>query len=796
MQLLSGVSRDRPRYEREQSAGSHLPYARHVTDGIVALRDGNLMQMLRLDGLLFETADADEINYRKVLRDAMLRAIGTSRFALYHHVVRRRVRVAAAGTFPDAFSRALDEKWQARLTARALYANELFVTIVRRPLQGRTGMLDATRNFLGRSLQSGDRDATIAAECRALAAATDQLVASLASYGARRLTLYDTPAGPCSEPLELLSTLYNATLRPVRLPLGDLGDYLPYRRISFGHSALELAPAAGAAKAFAAIVSIKDYPGETTPGMLDEVLRIPGEMVLTQSFALIDRAAGLGRMNLALRRMRAADDEALSLRAGLAQAKDDFAAGKAAFGEHHMTILLRGASLAEVDAMSAEAQGVLAELGIVAVREDVGLEPAFWAQFPGNFRAIARRAIVSSANFAALASSHNFPIGQASGACWGSPVTTLETTAAGPYHFNFHHGDLGNFTLIGPSGSGKTVILTFLLAQARRFRPRIVLFDKDRGAELFIRAIGGAYDVLRPNRPSRLNPLRLADTPENRRFLGNWLARLVQLEGEPLTPEERAQIDAAIAANFAAPTALRRLGALADLFRGDQRPHPQDLYARLQPWCGDGAHAWLFDNVEDGVDLDRDTLGFDMTHILDDPLLRTPAMMYLFHRVEERLDGSPAIIVVDEGWKALDDAIFVAQIRDWEKTIRKKNGIFGFVTQNASDALSSRIGSAVIEQSATQIFTVNPKARAEDYIDGFGLTAHEFEIVRALPDTAHCFLLKHGAESVVARLDLSGERDLLIILSGRESVIRKFDAIRADVGDAPAAWMPELLKAV
>ena len=155
-----------------------------------------------------------------------------------------------------------------------------------------------------------------------------------------------------------------------------------------------------------------------------------------------------------------------------------------------------------------------------------------------------------------------------------------------------------------------------------------------------------------------------------------------------------------------------------------------------------------------------------MTQILDDPAMRTPAMMYLFHRVEERLDGTAAIIVVDEGWKALDDDVFVRRIKDWEKTIRKRNGIVGFATQSAQDALESRIASAIIEQAATQIFMANPKARADDYIDGFGLTPHEYELVRTLPDNAHCFLIKHGAESVVARLNLTGERDLLTILSG------------------------------
>jgi type IV secretion system protein VirB4 len=184
-----------------------------------------------------------------------------------------------------------------------------------------------------------------------------------------------------------------------------------------------------------------------------------------------------------------------------------------------------------------------------------------------------------------------------------------------------------------------------------------------------------------------------------------------------------------------------------------------------------------------------------MTHLLEDPVTRTPAMMYLFHRVEERLNGQPSIIVVDEGWKALDDDVFVARIRDWEKTIRKRNGIVGFATQSTGDALESRIASAVIEQSATQIFLPNPKAQESEYCKGFGLSGHEFDLIRTLPDTSRCFLVKHGTESVVARLNLNGERDLLTVLSGRERTVRMLDDIRSEVGDSPDAWMPVLLGA-
>lgn len=793
MQFLSGL-RPTPDFAREARAGQRLPYAFHVDDRTIETRDGLLLQMLRLGGLLFETANTDELNYRKVLRDAMLQAIGSPRFAIYHHILRKRIMPSIEANMPDSFSARLDQLWRERLHTKQLYANELYLTIVRRPLRGRIGTADKLASFLSRGAGRKAREAGRASELRALNAASDQIVSALARYDARMLSVYDTPTGLCSEPLEFLSALYNSEMRPVSLPFGDAGEYLPYRRVSFGQDMFELGPGTSSEHSFGAIVSIKDYPSHTSPGMFDDLLRLPVDMVLSQSFSFVERGDGLARMNLALRRMRASDDEAISLRDEFVHAKDDLAAGRAAFGEHHMSIALMGNSPQAVDQSVSEVQSALTDLGLISVREEIGLEPAFWAQFPGNFNYIARRALVSSGNFASLASGHNFPIGSATGNHWGEAVCLLETTAAGPYHFNFHHGDLGNFTLIGPSGSGKTVVLNFLLAQARKYRPRIVSFDKDRGAELFIRAIGGRYDVLRPGEPSGLNPLLLAESAENRKFLLDWASRLVATDRSTILPAESAIIEDAIAANFSAPRRLRRLRHFAELLRGSERPHPGDLWSRLRPWWGDGERAWLFDNIEDTTDLAAETVGFDMTRILDDPVLRTPTMMYLFHRVEERLDGSPAIIVVDEGWKALDDDVFVVRIKDWEKTIRKRNGIVGFATQSAEDALSSRIASAIVEQAATQIFMANPKAQARDYIDGFGLTEHEFELIRTLSDQSHCFLIRHGRDSVVARLNLKGEAEILTILSGRERTVRLLDEIRARIGDDPADWLPELLR--
>ncbi|GGI85131.1 type VI secretion protein [Polymorphobacter multimanifer] len=777
---------------KEAAIGDHLPYAAQTDDFTIVTRDGCAMQVIRLAGLPFETIDAVQLEARKTARDAMVQAVASSRFALVHHVVRRAVTASLDGVFGDPFSAALDTAWRSRLALRRLYVNDLYLTLVIRPTAGRAGIAEQLLKLVGAfNLPSGDSSA----EVRLLNQARETLMAALDAYRPELLCAYDLPNGLASEPAEFLAMLVNDTTGPVLLPIGDLGHALPRRRLSFGADAIELGAIDGEPAEFAAILSVKDYPAQTSAGMFDDLYRLPFEMTVTQTFAIVDRGPGLERMDLALRRMRSADDAAVSLRGELEQAKDDVAAGRAVFGEHHLTVMLKAATLAELDQNLGEAQALLAEAGFAAVREDLGLEAAFWAQFPGNFSYIARRALVSSANFAGFASAHNFPVGLASGNHWGSAVTLFETTSAGPYFFNFHRGDLGNFTVIGPSGSGKTVVLGFLLAQARRFNPRIVFFDKDRGAEIFLRAIGGVYDNLRPGEPTRMNPLALPDTAANRLFLNQWLARLVTGEGAPPTTEELAWIADAVDASFAGPPAHRRLRYLAELFRGRGRASSSDIAARLAPWHSAGEHAWLFDNEFDALDLGADSIGFDMTAILDIPALRSPAMLYLFHRVEERLDGRPTIIVVDEGWKALDDDVFVARIRDWEKTIRKRGGIMGFATQSASDALQSRIASAIIEQAGTQIFMANASAQASDYIDGFGLTAHELDLVRTIPDNARAFLVKHGNDSVVVRLNLASEPELLMVLSGRERTVRLLDSIRAQVGDDPTAWLPRLLAA-
>jgi type IV secretion system protein VirB4 len=373
------------------------------------------------------------------------------------------------------------------------------------------------------------------------------------------------------------------------------------------------------------------------------------------------------------------------------------------------------------------------------------------------------------------------------------PIAVLETTSQTPYWFNFHQRDIGHFLVTGPTGSGKTVALTFLLAQAFRItpEPKAVFFDKDRGAEIFIRAVSGNYEVLEPGVSTGFNPLQLENTAANRDFLLRLLKAMLEPAGRGFSQEEEDTLERAILRICQEPVEQRTLANLSGLLMGRTRSDSNDLQSRLRPWF-EGEKAWLFNAPRDALSFsDRRVFGFDMTHVLDNAEVRTPALMYLYHRLDELLTGDPVLIFMDEGWRLLQDPTFSSYIVDKMKTIRKLNGIVGFGTQSAADIAKAPQSHTLIEQSATNLHFPNPRADEESYIRRFGLTAKEFGFIRNTPPERRTFLIKHGNDSVIARLDLSAMPDIVKVLSGRKETVEACATLRARHGQDPAAWLPE-----
>ena len=787
---FGGVSR------RERRAAAHIPYTRHVDDHVLRTRDGLILTVLKCEGYSFETADISAVNARLLARNDLVRSLGNSRFALLSHIIRREVTPRIPSRFDNPLCREIDERYSAALTRRRMFVNELYVTVVRRPLQGQAGTFEAMwAGLVGRT----DGTGTPVAEQTALSELRDAATAvreNLAAYGARSLGVIERDGAWFSEPLEFLVQLVNGGLpRPMHLPRMALSDALAQKRLFFGRNAIEIRGAGADDTRFGAMVSIREYPAQSGPGSFDNLLRVPHAFIATQSFALVDRPEAARQIERVARQVDMSDEAGSVVAEHLDEARDELLASEAIYGEHHMSVLCLGRDLAEVTAGVTAVGAALTDRSVIWVREDLNCEPAFWAQLPGNFAYIARKAVISSKNFAGFTSLHNYPSGRAHGNHWGPAISVFETVSQTAYYYNHHVRDLGNFTVVGPSGSGKTVFLSFISAQSQRVepRPKLVFVDKDRGAEIFIRAIGGRYEVLIPGEPTGFNPLSLPDTASNRAFLFQLLSFMLRpANGAELTATEEQVIRNAIRAALSAGPEGRTLAAFSTLLRGRIRAGTGDLLGRLESWMRADQRGWLFDNATDRFCVSG-IFGFDVTRVLDDPVIRTAALMYLFHRIEELLTGDPVMIFLDEGWRLLDDPTFALFIKDKLKTIRKQNGIIGFGTQSAADIVRSSAAATLIEQTATNVFFPNPKADDESYARAFRLSAREVAWIRSTAPESRSFLIKHGRDSVVARLNLSGIPDLIKILSGRTETVAELDALRARVGDDPESWLPPFL---
>ncbi|TQN58218.1 VirB4 family type IV secretion/conjugal transfer ATPase [Agrobacterium tumefaciens] len=801
----------------DRSISTHVPFYVPIENGIIRLKNDCLVSTLRLTGFSFETADIETINMLQRQRNSAFRAISSiGNFALYTHVVRRKVAPSLPATFTDPFIQRLDDVYQASISRNEMFVNDTYISLVVRPLFKQGSALsrimgiggDVVRKEQFRSMRDK------------LVEATKALEKSLAAYGPKVLrdmqriqvdlgngkTIYrdfsenmEVEEGTqkiwFSEQCEFFYTLLNGgRVRPIRLGNLPIDAMLPARRTSIGNRTIHLQGDTPGDDRYAAVVSLKEYPPETGAGMLDYILKLPFEMVLAQSMSFIDDMAARSRIERLDRQLSKADEGGSSVHANLDLARDELARKRVAFAEHHLTVMPVARSAAQLDDGVALIGNELGALGASYVREDLNAEPAYWAQLPGNQAYIARRAVISTLNCAGLSSFHAYPYGKPDGNHWGPAITIFETTSGTPFFFNFHQGDVGHTTVFGPTGSGKTVIMAFLILQAYRVSPRLktIVFDKDRGLDIMVRAAGGTYMTLEPGEPSGWNPLLLDDTEENRVFLYRLLSFMLKpaKEGESLTPQEEIIIRTAIKSVLKTKDrSYRRLSSLRALLAGSERTEGS-LIARLDKWVDHGPYAWLFDNADDNLDISRPMIGFDMTSILDDPPVRTAALLYMFHRLDEVYDGkAPIINLMDEAWKLLDDDEFKRTMKDYFKTIRKRNGLVIFGTQSADDVVQSSVSRTIIEQTSTNIFFANPKADENSYMEHFGLSRAEFDWVKNGDPASRFMLIKQAKSSVIARVDMSHMPEFIRVLSGREETVREVEMLLDEYGNDPKNWL-------
>jgi type IV secretion system protein VirB4 len=781
----SGVAR------REVSASEFIPYEHHWDKETIITKKRELIQIVKIEGFSFETADDDVVDMKKMVRNSLYKSMAEGTFSMWFHMVRRKQSAFPGGAMPVGFAKYLNDRWYKKHHTRSSFVNELYISIIRKDdkkgaakLQGLFDKLEQKTNKDAEAVQLQEMH-------KELREAVYRVLATFRDYGARVLTTTMTEHGPMSEPLEFLGRLVNGgNGQPMTVPTIDIAHYLPTSRLYFGSRAIEIRSASGTR--FAGIISIKEYGPSTAAGIMDAFLQMPFELTIAQSFEFENRQASMGSMQLQQRRMAQSNDLAVSQVREITDALDMTMSGHIAFGTHHLTIMCIEDNLNALEAAISLAIAELVNVGINPVREKLVMEQCYWAQLPANGEFIGRKSRINTLNIASFAAMHNYPVGRISGNHWGDAVTVFDTTSGTPFFFNFHARDVGHTTIIGPTGAGKTVLMNFLCCQALKYNCRLFMFDKDRGAEIFVRALDGNYTHIDPGKKCYFNPLQLDDTSENRSFIAEWLGTLIAND-EPITAEDMEVVQRAVVGNFQLRKEDRVLRNVAAFFGMEG---PGSLATRLKQWHSGGRYSQIFDSVEDKINFKNSSVfGFEMGDVLAQKTCLVPVLLYLFQRIQMSLDGTPTIIVLDEAWALVDNKIFAGKIKDWLKTMRKLNGMVIFATQSVEDAVGSSISDTLIQQTATQIFLPNPKA-TDPYRKAFMLSEREFNLLKTTDPATRYFLVKQNKDVVVARIDLSGMDDVISVLSGRAETVALLGQIRAEVGDDVNTWLPLFTKRV
>lgn len=788
-----------PLVNASRSVTDYIPYSAVVSPHNIRTAAGDLVTTIKIGGIAHEAADDDDIQGWHGALIGMIRNISAEDIALWLHTVRVPMTEYPGGTFDDDFAGRLNEHYRQSLSGLQMMVNHHYLTLVIRGKTWKSSWLAGEKKTL-KSLRESITDGNLR-----LDELSETVMAGLTQYGARRLELYDHNGVVFSETLEFLASLINSEHQRIAVPKGTLNTALSSTRMSFGTDQFEVRTPTRTH--IGAMLGTAAYQLERTePGHLNVMLTLPFPFVLTQSFAMFGRQKAMEALQKQQRLLINAQDASTSQVDDISGAMDDLAASRAIFGEHHLSVMVLADTQKQLNDRIATTRATLSEAGFLAVREDECIEAAFFAQLPANFSMRPRPAPISSSNIIGYTGFHNYPHGRISGNQWGPAMTLLKTTSGTPFYFNFHlppssrkgvnERDVdervpGHTLLLGPTGAGKTVIQAFMLAQAEKYKPTVFTFDKDQGQANFIRAMGGKYSTLRNGDPTGFNPCSMADTPANRLMLQQLVKRCIVGDDDDFrfSPNREREVHDAVDGVYAMPFESRRFSAILEFF---DPTDPNGNAARFRKWCEGGSLAWLMDNPRDLLDFEHGRhFAFDVTDFLENDQTRTVTVMYLFHRMEQLIDGRRFILNMDEFWKMLLDPYFEGKALDAVKTYRKRNALAMFGTQSPSDVLRSKISRQLIEQCVSQLYLPNPKAAREDYIDGFKLSEREYDIIRRDMVEANLrgFLFKQGSNSTVCELNLRGFDDELAILSSTASSVEMAERAIASAGDAPDDWM-------
>jgi virB4 len=767
-----------------------IPYSSHISPEIIKLRGGSYLMCFRLQGVNYVGQAQREIDARVLQINQFITQLrAPQRFNLYiqTHCIRSNGTASLPSDFNAGFAADLDKEYLEKVIyGSPIISTDYYISIIYRPykrIAGFTPFKSTLKEIIKLAKQAEDT----------LGEIKQKVLSYFADYDIETLGVYENEKGVrFSNTLRFLSYLVNLSDCPVPLQRTQICNYLPTATISFGNNEFVRIDDFGKTR-YAAILTFSEYPNETTAGMLQPFLELPWEMTVTQTFVPIDKAEAKSWLDREYKRLQSSDDGSQADIADIEEANEGVKSDNYVLGDFYWSALLIDDSLDKLRRKIAEAQAVLTGCGFKVSPNRMAKMHSYFAQLPGNIALNPRRAKLSSANSAQMMPFLVQNHGKAQGNAWGPAVSMLRTVNDEVFYFNFHAPEqkedvtgedvAGNTFITGQTGTGKTVLLSFLLAQSQRYtvKPRIVMFDKDLGASVFIKAMGGQYSQVKLGEPTGWNPFLMAPTEENKAHLKHLIRAILKNYDKPITASEDDLIRKAIEQTLDLPKPIRNIEAFSNFLpSGDE-----SVRQRLHAWTK-GEYRWIFNNPTDTFSADAHIIGIDYTQFLDMDEIRTPILMYLIHRIQEMINGVPLIMSFDEAWRPLRDKSFQLYLEDKSRVIRKERGVLVFASQSPADAYEG-LSSAFLGQIATHIFLPNPAADEEVYMEKLKLNKEQFELIRSLGKYSREFLVRHQGETAHCKLNMRGI-ETVKVLSG--------SAYRAQIADEMIAqygkddWLP------
>ena len=459
-------------------------------------------------------------------------------------------------------------------------------------------------------------------------------------------------------------------------------------------------------------------------------------------------------------------------------ALQDLGDDSVAYGYVTATVVVSDADPTIADERAKAVERVIQGRGLVTIRETLNAVEAWLSSLPGQVYANVSQPPVSTLNAA-----HLMPVS----AVWagptrnvhldGPPLIVTRTAGATPFRLVTHVDDVGHTLIVGPTGSGKSVLLAMLALQFRRYpRSRVFVFDKGGSMRATLLGLRGEHYDLGASEAIAFQPLAGIEDESERAWAAEWLAGLLLHEGIDLVPEVKDAVWSALNSLATAPREQRTLTGFGVLLQSNR------LRQALQPYMLNGPHGRLLDAEQDRLGV-ADVQGFEMEELMHTKSVVLPVLTYLFHRLEARFDGAPTLLILDEAWVFLDDPAFAGQLREWLKTLRKKNVLVVFATQSLADIERSSIAPAVIESCPSRIFLPSSQAaepQLKRIYESFGLSERQIELIaRAQPKRDYYYQSRLGNR--LFDLDL-GAVALAFAGASRPEDQREIDRVLRDNG--------------